>query len=95
MPSDDEGEPYPAAFAGGVDIDWGNALYVCRTCARVIGKLFGMMTPEGSEQLRGDYDKLSEEHAELMEEHEALKDKVRRMTDGARARKEAKKAVAA
>jgi hypothetical protein len=42
----------PAAFREGVDINWGDSLYICCSCARVIGGLFGMMDPDEVKALR-------------------------------------------
>lgn len=90
-PRDEEGNNLPACFVEGVDVNWGDSLYICDSCVRVMGQLIGMETVENSEKLRR---KLSEVETELKQEkdlHEELKDRVDRMIDGKKAVQEVKK----
>lgn len=80
-----------AYFCEGVDINWGDSLFICSSCARVIGQLHGMLEPEDSEKLKDERDDLDAALTELRAEHKALTERVDRMLDGVRAKKEVQK----
>jgi hypothetical protein len=92
-PIDDEGVPDAAAWATGIDVNWGDSVYLCRTCVRVAAGLFGMMTDDEAEKMREELQGLREEHSELEREHAKLSAFVGRMRDGAQAKKQAKEMV--
>lgn len=83
-PRDGDGNIVEAVFAEAVDINWGDSLYICKTCSRVIAELWEFETPEEVEKLK----KRIEELEAIEEAHEVLKARVRKMLDGSRARKE-------
>lgn len=79
-PTDNDGQLKPAIFASGVDVDWGNAVYICWECGEIISDLMGRATRFGFDELEGKYNALKAEHDELLEEYETqegLLDKIR------------------
>lgn len=94
-PRDDEVEGRPnmqAYFCEGVDIDWGNALFLCGNCVRVLGELRGMVGVKEHEKLKALYSSLQEAHEDLQNTYAALQSRVDRMLDGVAAKKEVTKA---
>jgi hypothetical protein len=94
-PRDDEIEGRPsmqAYFCEGVDIDWGNSLFLCGNCVRVLGELRGMVGVTEHNKLKTLYESLLDSHEKLSETHAALQDRVDRMLDGVAAKKEVTKA---
>lgn len=90
-PRDDsvEGKPnMEAYFCEGVDYDFGKSLYLCGNCVRVLGLLRGMVDVEQHEKVKAALDKLRGEYQKLTEEHDQLEERVERMLDGVRAKKE-------
>lgn len=67
----ENGEPKPAIDTN-VDVDWGNNLYICDECVRVIGELMGWTPPEV-------YAKLMESYADLESRHEKLRSKFKEL----------------
>jgi hypothetical protein len=78
----------PAAFREGVDINWGDSLYICCSCARVVGGLFGMLDPDEVKALRKENKELGEQLDELREEHETQEALIERIREGTKAQKE-------
>jgi hypothetical protein len=87
-----EGPP-DSYFAQGVDINWGDSLYLCDTCVRILGELRGMLDVDAVAKLKKERDDLARELEEMRRERDQLSNRVSRMLDGARARKEAKEAM--
>lgn len=88
----EEGPP-DAYFAEAVDINWGDSLYLCESCVRVLGELAGMASEYDYTRLKNKAEKMKKEVGQLTKERDELQNKIHRMVDGARARKEAKEAV--
>lgn len=88
----EEGLP-EAVFVEGVDINWGDSVYLCRTCARIAGELVGCSSPEVHENMVNQIRELQARVAELKESDDVARSQIKRMLDGARARKEAKEVV--
>jgi hypothetical protein len=87
--TENEGEgPKQAYFAEGVDINWGDSLYLCDTCVRILGELRGMIDVDKAKKYAKQLDSLRVQYDGLQEEHAALEKRVERMLDGARAKKE-------
>lgn len=86
-PQTTEGEVKDCIFVEAVDINWGDSVYICPTCVRVMAELYGFATPEDMEKK----DKKIEELEEVQEQYKQLKKRVKRMLDGGRARKEVQK----
>lgn len=85
-PSDVEGNFDTALFAEGVDVDWGNSVYLCSSCQNVIVELITGYTIEQVAELD---DKLKSSRKEFNDEkkaHDKLKKRVKTMLKGARAK---------
>lgn len=76
------GEPKKAIFAEGVDIDWGNSVYICWECGNVIADIVGRSTKEGFDKLEADNEELQEKYDELLERYEADHELVERIRSG-------------
>lgn len=90
-PRDDQVEGKPnkqAYFAEGIDVNWGDSLFLCDSCVRVLGELRGMVDVEDHERLQRKYDSLVEQHNALAEAHEKQDARIERMLDGVKAKKE-------
>lgn len=85
----ENGEPKPAIDTN-VDVDWGNNLYICDECVRVIGELMGWVTPEEHAKLREDYNDLEKRHTKLREQFESQRDTLERIVSGKKAEREHK-----
>src|SRR4051812_24624321 len=90
---DPNGGPADAYFAEGVDVNWGDSVYLCGTCVRILGELRGMVDTDKVEKVQAENKKLKKLLESEEAKHEALKEKVSRMVDGAKAKREAKAAV--
>ena len=86
-PIDDDGDQREAIFAEGVDIDWGNSLYICWDCANIIASLVGRATKEGFDRLEVENEELQDKYDKLLEEHEEQQELVDKIRAGAKARK--------
>jgi hypothetical protein len=93
-PVDFEGYQRQALWCEGVDIDWGNMLYLCWECGEVIADLVGRATRGGFDELEAKHNALLEEHARLEREHEELMETVETIRSGAAARRKLKAASA-
>ena len=89
VPRDEEDNAAPVIDTN-VDIDYGDNLYICVNCARVIGALIDMVSEEDVSKLRADIAQLEAANEELEENNETLQGRIDRMIDGARAKREAK-----
>lgn len=79
-PTNPDGSQMQAVFAEGVDIDWGNSVYICWECANLIADLMGRVPRAFSDKTEEELDELHKEHSELVEQHaqlQALVDKIR------------------
>ena len=92
-PADFEGNQQQALWAEGVDIDWGNNLYLCWECVQVIADLGGRATKEGFDKLDAQLNELQERYEALEAEHADTMEEVRKIRDGAAARKRLRESV--
>lgn len=79
-PTDNDGNVQKVIFAEGVDIDWGNSVYICYECGELMADLMGRATRWGFDELTQKYEKVKAEYDELLDEHEkqeVLLDKIR------------------
>jgi hypothetical protein len=84
-----EGEgPPDAYFAEAVDVNWGQALYLCDSCVRILGTLRGMMDVENVTELQQELTDTTEQLDDLQISYDALQDRVERMLGGVKAKKE-------
>jgi len=84
------GKQQEAIFAPGVDVNWGNSVYICMSCAQIIADLIGRVPVEGFDNLKAKFDALDEEHTELVEQHAKARKLLERVADGKRATREVK-----
>jgi hypothetical protein len=91
-PRDDEVEGRPnmqAYFCEGVDIDWGNALFLCGNCVRVLGELRGMVGVGDHKKVVQKLEQTEAQLTQAQNELEEAHDRIDRMLDGVKAKKEA------
>lgn len=94
-PRDDDVEGRPvkqAYFCEGVDVNWGDSVFLCDSCVRVLGELRGMMDVKQADRLKGNVMRYEARIKELEEERDTLQARIDRMLDGVRAKKEAQQA---
>lgn len=85
------GEQQYAIFAPGVDVNWGNSVYICMSCANIIADLIDRSTQEGFDKLKKENEELTEELEELKTQHERAKKLLEKVAEGRKAEKEVKK----
>lgn len=83
------GEQQEAIFAPGVDVNWGDSVYICKSCVEIMADLFGRVTVEGFDKLTEKYETLKVEHEILEVNHERAKSLLARIGEGKKALKEA------
>lgn len=84
------GEQLQAIFAPGVDVNWGDSVYICWGCTEIIADLAGRVTVEGFDKLNKKYQDLTEAYNTLVGEHNKAKSLIERIQDGQKAVKEAR-----
>jgi hypothetical protein len=84
------GEQQQHIFAPGVDVNWGDSVYICNSCGQIIADLLGRATTDGFDKLTNKYDELLQEHIDLQEKHEKAKAFIERIKDGNKAIKDVK-----
>lgn len=85
------GKQQEAIFAPGVDVNWGDSVYICKSCAEIIADLMGRTTKAGFDKLQKQNEGLKlalDETVEKLDRAEALLGRIR---DGRAAVKEVKK----
>lgn len=78
-----------AYFAEGIDVNYGDSVFLCEECVKVLGQLRGMVDVDLHEKVVKDRDQWNKSYHEAMTELEETNDRVERMLDGVRAKKEA------
>lgn len=89
-PVDHDGNVEPCIDTG-VDVNWGEQLYICGNCAVIVGILGGCEDKDVANKIRADLDQAEKTVEEVTGERDVLQARIDRMIDGARARREAKK----
>lgn len=84
------GEAFENVFVPGVDINWGDSVYICHACCEIIADLKGRVTREGFDKLEVRNQKLQDKYDRLATEHEKAESLLSRITEGKNAVKEAK-----
>lgn len=91
-PVDDvTGEQQPAIFAPGVDVNWGDSVYICASCVNIMADLFGRVDEEKHELVVGERDALEARYERTKTELDRAKALLERVADGRKAEKEIKK----
>lgn len=85
------GQQQEHVFAPGVDINWGDSVYICRSCCHIIADLIGRVTVDGFDQLQTENEELKGNLEELQEKHERAKQFINRIKDGGKAMSDVKK----
>lgn len=80
-PANHDGE-LPSVLAPGVDVNFGEALYICAECGPIIGKLFGLVDKETHKELRETHRVALRDLHALENEAAELKEKLDRIRDG-------------
>jgi outer membrane murein-binding lipoprotein Lpp len=88
-----EGGPLPGVTAQGVDVNWGDNLYICQDCIRVAGELIGMIPTVKAEKLEKQIDFRNKQVEKLQAQNEKLQAQMDAMLAGAQAAREAKAAA--
>lgn len=81
-----------AVTAPGVDINWGDNLYMCEGCVSVAAQLVGLLPEDKVEELVGRNNFLEKRLQQVSTELETANERIDKMLEGARAKKEARKA---
>lgn len=92
-PRDDDNNFLPAYTADGVDVDWGNDLYICFKCAGIISGLHGCLNPEETEALEKRVQNLEDANEEKGTRLEEQAARIETILNGAKARKALKESV--
>lgn len=88
------GEMQDAYFAEGVDVNWGDSVFLCESCVWVLGQLAGFLDPDQVNDLKREKSQIEDELEDLKVEHEATEKRMGRILEGSKAMKEARKAKA-
>jgi hypothetical protein len=89
-PRDEHDNFRPAYNADGVDVDWGNHLFICGACMDVLVELHGSMRVDDADKMRRKLE-LTEEQLEATELQLAQQEeRINSMLSGAQARKDLK-----
>ncbi len=90
-----KGEQQDAIWAEGIDIDWGNSLYICLECAHIIANLIDRATQKGFDKVVAERDGLKAELEVLQEKYDEAQGFLDKIREGAAARKKLTERVAA
>lgn len=75
-------------FAEGIDVNFGDSVFLCEECVKVLGQLRGMVDVEEHEKVVKKRDELVKELRELKMAYDEQEGRIDRMLDGVRAKKE-------
>jgi len=81
-----------AVTAPGVDINWGDNLYMCDGCVRVAAQLIGLLPEEKVEEIQNRNEFLEKRIEQVVTELGEANARIDRMLEGARAKREAREA---
>lgn len=84
------GEQQEHIFAPGVDVNWGDSVYICNSCGQIIADLLGRSTLAGFDKLTEKYETLLVNFDDLTEKHDRAKAFIERIKDGNKAVKDVK-----
>lgn len=86
-PTDNDGNQQTVIFAEGVDVDWGNAVYICGECGEIIADLMGRVTREGFDRLTTSNEELQDKYNILLVEHDAQEELLDKIREGSAAQR--------
>src|SRR3954464_9236937 len=70
-----------AYFAEGIDVNFGDSVFLCDDCVRVLGQLRGMVDVDVHEKVKKELKDLKVKFEELTRDYGVLDDRVERMLD--------------
>ena len=82
------GEQQDAIFAPGVDVNWGDSVYICKSCGEIIADLLGRVPKSGFDKLQERHEQLKEKHEKLVRQHARARELLDRVKDGKQAEKQ-------
>ena len=88
---EDDGPPM-SVFCEGVDVNWGDSVYLCVGCAQIAGKLVGLIDGSRQEDQERALRKITVERDALIASNEDLADKLDKIVQGRRTTKEVRDA---
>lgn len=77
-----------AYFAEGIDVNFGDSVFLCEECVKVLGQLRGMVDVDVHEKAKKNFAAMMQERDSLIVELAQAQDRIDRMLDGVRAKKE-------
>lgn len=87
---DEVSRPAPAVDLG-VDINFGDQAYLCKSCARLVAQIIDYVDGDEYKALREERDDLDAKLLEIREEYKALQFRVRQILDGKKAKRDLQK----
>lgn len=84
------GQQQEAIFAPGVDVNFGDSVYICAACADIISDLRGRVTQSGFARLEEKHETLEKNYIALVEKYERAEGLLKRIRDGKKAVTEAR-----
>src|SRR4051794_6221317 len=88
-------EPAEVYVLEGSDVNWGQTLQLCGSCARIVGELHGMLEPKKVEILNKRIKELEKKLKDAEGERDEYQQLNERMVSGAKARKRSKEMTSA
>jgi hypothetical protein len=84
--------PLPAVFAPGLDVNWGESVYICAGCAGLIADLIGRRSGADFEKIESRKDFLEKRMKKVSAELDTTKARLDKIVEGKKAVKEAREA---
>lgn len=84
------GQQQEAIFAPGVDVNFGDSVYICAACADIISDLRGRVPKRSFEELEKLHKDLIEANESLQEKYDRAEGLLKRIKDGKKAVQEAR-----
>jgi aminoglycoside N3'-acetyltransferase len=77
-----------AYFCEGVDVNFGDSVFLCEECVKVLGQLRGMVDVDVHEKLMRQHKELEVSYRDLEADYNTQESRIERMLDGVKAKKE-------
>lgn len=88
-PKDEMGKSKPGMVkATGIDVDWGNSVFLCGECTNLIADLIGRAKQTDHEALQDEYREAMKELRKLNKRFTRLRNQAQAMASGEKAKKE-------
>lgn len=89
-PTDMDGHPLPSIHVPGLDVNWGESVYICLECAGVIADLIERVDEEEHRALQKEYQQISKEYAKVRRAYAKVSKRLKAIVAGEKAKKEVK-----